>query len=69
MNDTTKIIHMKIKFPHGWYAACGRTITSNIIAVSSWSEVTCKNCKLKQLSYSDFEKYSGLSAGVASNKS
>jgi hypothetical protein len=62
MKEVIKIIHMKKKFPHGWYAACGREITSNTSVVSSWSEVTCKNCKLKYLRHTDRMKFSGLSA-------
>jgi hypothetical protein len=46
-----KAVHMKKLFPHGWFAACGRALTSTVLFESSWSKVTCKNCKLKQKEY------------------
>jgi hypothetical protein len=64
MHEMIKVIHMKKKFPHGWYAACGRDITSNTAVVSSWSEVTCKNCKLKEIGHEQSMLYPELSAGI-----
>ena len=66
MSENSKVIHMKKKFPHGWHAACGREITSNTSVVSSWSKVTCKNCKLKQVSHANRVHYSRLSVGIMS---
>ncbi len=66
MNEMSKVVHMKKKFTHGWYAACGREITSNTAIVFSWPEVTCKNCKLKQWSSSGSTEYSGLLASITS---
>jgi hypothetical protein len=68
MNEMIKVIHMKKKFPHGWYAACGRDITSNTVVVSSWSEVTCKNCKLKEIIHRQNMTYSGLSAEITAER-
>jgi hypothetical protein len=66
MTEIIKAIHIKKKFPHGWYTACGRDITARTALVSSWAEVTCKDCRSKQFSFKDCESNSGLFAGIKS---
>lgn len=68
MNEIIKVIHMKMKLPHGWYAACGRPITSNTAVVSSWFEVTCKNCKLEEVTHHPEIEYSSLTATTTSGR-
>jgi hypothetical protein len=64
MSDMVKVVHMKKRFPHGWFAACGRPITAHSTVVSSWSEVTCKNCKLKEMGQEESLEYSDLTRGI-----